>query len=61
MQIQQGELEASRNILTEAVGLAKDLGSRLYFNKLATSYHDLRKHWPNEHSVAVLEELFQPW
>jgi tetratricopeptide (TPR) repeat protein len=61
IQVQQGELEASGAILTEAAKLAKDLGSRLYFNKLATSYHDLRTRWPRESLVVALEEVFQPW
>ena len=42
VQIQQGEIEPSVTILTEATTLAKSLGSRLYFNKLAASYHQLR-------------------
>lgn len=47
-QVQQKELEASSTVLTEAVGLARDLGSRLYFNKLAGTYHDVRVQWPHE-------------
>lgn len=61
IQIQQGELEAGSKILTEAAALAKELGSRLYFNKLATSYHQLQTHWPKEPLVAALEEVFQTW
>ena len=60
-QIQQGELESSSTILTEAAMLAKDLGSRLYFNKLVKSYHDLQARWPRESLVDILEEVFQPW
>jgi len=61
VQIQQGELELSSTILTEAAQLSKDLGSRLYFNKLAISYHELQIQWPREPLVVTLEEAFQPW
>ena len=61
VQIQQGELKPSSTILTEAAMLAKDLGSRLYFNKLAISYHRLQTKWPSEPLVGALEEVFQPW
>jgi tetratricopeptide (TPR) repeat protein len=61
VQIQQGEIEPSSTILTEAATLAKDLGSRLYFNKLAISYHQLQAQWPREPLIGALEEVFQPW
>ena len=61
VQIQQGELEPSSTILTEAATLAKDLGSRLYFNKLAVDYRELQIQWPKEPLVVALEEVFQPW
>lgn len=61
VQIQQGELETSSVILTEATTLAKGLGSRLYFNKLATSYQRLQTQWPREPLAVALEEVFQPW
>ncbi|SEN20766.1 helix-turn-helix domain-containing protein [Lihuaxuella thermophila] len=61
VQIQQGELEQSTAILTEAAELAKDLGSRLYFNKLITIYNKLYIKWPREKPVVALEEVFQPW
>ena len=61
VQIQQGELEPGSTILIEAATLAKDLGSRLYFNKLAISYHELQTQWPKEPLVIALEEVFQPW
>lgn len=61
VQIQQGELETSSAILTEAATLAKDLGSRLYFNKLVTSYQKLQTQWPREALVVALEEVFEPW
>jgi transcriptional regulator with XRE-family HTH domain len=60
-QIQQGELKPASTILTEAAQLAKSLGSRLYFNKLAASYHQLEEQWPKEPLVVGLEEVFQPW
>lgn len=60
-QIQRKELEASGAVLTEAGLLAKELGSRLYFNKLAVSYHNLRVQWPQEPLVVALEEVFRPW
>jgi hypothetical protein len=59
-QIQQGELEAGIALLTEAARLARDLGSRLYFNKLAVTYHNLRVQWSRESPVIALEELFRP-
>ena len=61
VQIQQKELESSSVILTKAAALAKDLGSRLYFNKLATSYHQMQVLWPREPLVLELEEAFRPW
>ena len=61
VQIQQDELESSCNILAEAALLAKDLGSRLYFNKLAMSYHQLQTQWPKEAVIVALEDVFQPW
>ncbi len=61
VQIQQGELEPGSAVLIEAATLAKDLGSRLYFNKLAVSYHNLQAQWPRESLVVALEEVFQPW
>jgi tetratricopeptide (TPR) repeat protein len=61
IQIQQAELEASGVLLTEAATLAKHLGSRLYFDKLAISYHRLQAQWPKEPLVVALEEVFQPW
>lgn len=61
VQIQQGELEPGSAILTEAATLAKDLGSRLYFNKLAVSYHQLQTQWPREPLVVALDEVFQSW
>jgi len=60
-QTQQGELEPSIATLTEGATLAKRLGSRLYFNKLAVSYQQLEEKWPHEKRVHELEELFQPW
>ncbi len=61
VQIQQGELESSTAILAKAALLAKDLGSRLYFNKLAMSYHQLQTQWPKESAIIALEDVFQPW
>ena len=60
-QIQQGELKPASMILTEAAQLAKSLGSRLYFNNLAISYHQLEEQWPKEPLVVALEEVLQPW
>jgi len=61
IQIQQKNLDQSVSILIEAAKLAKELGSRLYFNKLIGSYNKLSIHWPKEKRVAELEEWFQPW
>ncbi|MBE3557875.1 MAG: helix-turn-helix transcriptional regulator [Ktedonobacteraceae bacterium] len=61
VQIRQRELESGTAVLTEAAILAKNLGSRLYFNKLAASYHRLEAQWAGEPSVVTLEEVFQPW
>lgn len=61
IQAQQGDLESSNAVLTEAALLAKELGSKLYFNKLATTYHDLRLRLPREPRVIAMEEVFQPW
>jgi len=61
VRIQQRKLEESCSILTEAATLAKNLGSRLYFNKLALSYHHLQTQWPREASVVALEGVFQSW
>ena len=61
IQVQQDDLESSKAVLTEAALLAKDLGSKLYFNKLAVTYHDLRLRRPREPHVLEMEEVFQPW
>lgn len=61
VRIQQRELESSSAILTEAATLAKNLGSQLYFNKLALSYHQLRTQWPRESVITTLDEVFHPW
>lgn len=61
IQIASRDLTQSSAILTEAAMLAKDLGSRLYFNKLAGSYHELQTRWPREVEVKALEEVFQSW
>jgi hypothetical protein len=61
IQIQQGELETSSAILTEAAILAKILGSHLYFNKLVVSYHQLEEKWSREPLTLALEKMFQPW
>jgi transcriptional regulator with XRE-family HTH domain len=60
IQLQQGELGTSCTILTEAAILARNLGSRLYFNKLAASYHQLEEQWSKEPLVAALKEVFRP-
>jgi len=60
-QIQQGEIAPSVTILTEAAMLAKSLGSRLYFNKLAATYHHLEEQWPKERVVTASAEVFQSW
>lgn len=59
--IQQRELEASTAFLSKATALAKNLRSRLYFNKLAASYQALQSQYPKEPSVIALEEVLQPW
>lgn len=61
VQTQQGDLESSKAVLTEGALLAKELGSKLYFNKLALTYHDLQLQRPKEPRVLALEEVFQPW
>lgn len=58
--IQKKELPTSTTTLIEGAMLAKSLGSRLYFNKLAVSYHTLQNQWPHE-NLAELEEVFQSW
>lgn len=61
VEVLKGDVESSNAALTEAALLAKDLGSKLYFNKLAVTYHDLRLQRPREPRVIALEEVFQPW
>lgn len=53
--------EQSASILTEAAMLARELGSRLYFNKLIESFNKLSTKWHGEKRVAELEEWFQLW
>ncbi|WP_156025480.1 hypothetical protein [Thermogemmatispora carboxidivorans] len=48
-------------MVAEAVQLARRLGSRLYFNKLAEVYERLRERWPHERQIGALEDLFAPW
>jgi transcriptional regulator with XRE-family HTH domain len=61
VQVLQGDLESCSAVLTEAALLAKELGSRLYFNKLAVTYHNLQLQRPGEPRILELEEVFQPW
>ncbi|RAL25937.1 hypothetical protein [Thermoflavimicrobium daqui] len=61
VQIQKREMDQSIIILTEAATLAKDLGSRLYFDKLVHSFNELNVKWPKERRITELEELFLPW
>jgi transcriptional regulator with XRE-family HTH domain len=61
VQVLQGDLESSNAVLTEAALLAKELGSKLYFNKLAVTYHNLQLQSPREPRVLAMEEVFQPW
>lgn len=61
IQVQQGNLESSQAVLTEAAQLSKELGSRLYFNKLAVTFYDLQRKLPREPRVQAMEEVFQPW
>ncbi len=58
---QADDLERTGEILTEAALLAKELGSRLYFNKLAANYSQLQAQRPKEPMLAPLEEIFQSW
>lgn len=61
VQIQQRNIEKSCVILADAAILAKELGSRLYFNKLAVSYHNLMIQSPEEPMIRALEDIYQPW
>ena len=61
VQIQLKEIESIVSILAEVALLAKKLGSRLYFDKLLTSYHSLEEQWAKEPLITTLEEVFQPW
>lgn len=61
VRMQSGDLETSCSVLTEAAQLAKELGSRLYFNKLAVSFTSVQRQWPRESVVTALDEVFQPW
>ena len=59
IRIQQNDLEAGFTYLAEGTELAKKLGSRLYLNKLAASYHRLEERWPGEPLITSLSDLFQ--
>lgn len=61
IQFQRNELEEGTIILREAGELAKSLGSRLYFNKLASRFISATEQWPHEPRVHALEEVFRPW
>jgi hypothetical protein len=54
----QGELEAAKSTLLEGVRLARNLGSRLYFSKLAETSEALQRRWPHEAQVNALREAF---
>ncbi|MBD1371948.1 helix-turn-helix transcriptional regulator [Hazenella sp. IB182357] len=58
---QQKELDQSIETLTKAVTLARDLGSRLYFDKLVHNYDTLKLIYPKDKHLSELEELFQSW
>lgn len=64
----QGEAAAAMGDLDQAVQrvedgaqLAKRINSRLYFNKIGQTYHDMTQRWPGDTRVQRLETLFQPW
>ncbi len=61
IQRQLDDLDAVTATLTEAAQLSRQLGSRLYFTKLAGTFHELRKKWSHESLVTSLDEVFQPW
>ncbi|MBX5452075.1 MAG: hypothetical protein IRZ24_18575, partial [Thermogemmatispora sp.] len=61
VRLQQGSMEEASSVVAEAVQLARRLGSRLYFNKLAEVYERLRERWPHERQIGALEDLFDPW
>jgi len=56
-----GDLESSCAHVQAAVKLAKKANSRLYYNKILTTYQEMRRKWQHESKVTELEELFQPW
>jgi transcriptional regulator with XRE-family HTH domain len=56
-----GDLEASISHIQNAVTLAKTFNSRLYYNKILNTYHDMHGKWGKERQFSKLEELFQPW
>jgi tetratricopeptide (TPR) repeat protein len=60
-QVQQAEMETALLALQEGAQLARHLGSRLYFGKLAELLERIRGRWPQEKMVRQAEEAFTPW
>ena len=56
-----GELEAATQRVQEAATLAKDINSRLYFGKVAQTYHGMNQRWGSDPRVNALADIFQPW
>ena len=58
IQVQQADQEAVLATLTEAAQLALQLGSTLYFRKLAAIYQDVHAHWPHDKAVRLIGKIF---
>ncbi|GCE27561.1 hypothetical protein KDA_30450 [Dictyobacter alpinus] len=56
--VAQNNIESGTRILEEAATLARKLGSRLYFNKLTTSYEQTLSKWPHETMITNLADIF---
>lgn len=56
-----GDLDLAIQRVEDGAQLAKKINSRLYFNKIGQTYHDLAQRWPGDARVQQLEGLFQPW
>lgn len=54
------DLEQSCENIKVAVALARSIGSRLYYRKIAETFQTMRTKWPRESRISELETLFQP-
>lgn len=56
-----GDLDQAVQRVEDGAQLARRVNSRLYWNKIAATYHNMVQKWHSDARVRALEPLFQPW